>query len=161
MPVWTALGTKSRTRVASVRSGSASRPAAASPSCSSPPPHAPSAKAATASARRAGALELPRELGGIVDREPGDPHVHPLPLERDPLRFEQAARTTRCHGTSGSWHPAITAPAKRGASGHRSPYVVTKPAGTERARRRTSRARAESSTPPVFQPAMRVTVGFQ
>src|ERR687891_1013477 len=91
MPVWTALGTKSRTRVASVRSGSAARPAAASPSCSSPPPHAPSAKAATASARRAGALELPRGLGRIVDREPGDPHVHPLPLERDPLRFEQAA----------------------------------------------------------------------
>src|SRR5918994_2854178 len=91
MPVWTALGTKSRTRVASVRSGSAARPAPASPPPSSSPPHAPSAKAATASARRAGALELPRGLGGIVDREPRDPHVDPLPVERDSLRFEQAA----------------------------------------------------------------------
>src|ERR671911_229096 len=91
MPVWTALGTKSRTRVASVRSGSAARPAPASPPPSSSPPHALSAKAATASARRAGALELPGGLGGIVDREPGDPHGDPLPLERDSLRFEQVA----------------------------------------------------------------------
>src|SRR5215207_4795362 len=86
MPVWTALGTKSRMSVASVGLGSAASPEAPSPSPSSPAPHAVSATA-TASAARTVALGA----GGIVNREPGDAHVDALSLERRPLGVEQLA----------------------------------------------------------------------
>src|SRR5215211_5584440 len=83
MPVCTALGTKSSTRVARVdRSSAASPPPAAPPSSS---PHAEMTATAATEAASATALRVL----GIVDREPGDAHVDALALERDPLCLEQ------------------------------------------------------------------------
>ena len=69
----------------------------------------------------------------VVDREPRHAHVHAVAAERDSLRHQQLALTLALGDLFvGSDHPvprdvrveppdAITAPANRGASGHRSP----------------------------------------
>src|SRR3954467_11255058 len=76
-------------------------------------------------------------------REPrnGTPSASSRARWRGPLAGDPSARTTRCHGRSGSSQAWSTEPAKRGAPGETSPYDATNPGGIARTRRSTASVR--------------------